>query len=223
MQYMNIKELLISGCEGFLGDENNSNQIDILFILREPNTGNKEKLDRFWFKDALEGNITGDTKAARTATLYKKVFGKIYTLLMNTKPDLKKCAYINLFPFCGGSTNSLQFRATRKALKRLEGQFDFESIEKYKENNNYTEEEYKKIAQNRLNIIRNLDCKYIVTTEDIFAAIAKTEKKTGDIQKGFFLDYREKIFNKFEIKKDIWVYSFYHPSARVNIDNLKNL
>jgi hypothetical protein len=92
--------------EGYIGDEKKA---DILFILREPHG---QKLEKFWFKaDVVYGDM-GKKYLNILGTLAQKLFNDETT---DKKTLLKNCAYINLFPFCGGATASKKYKATRKA------------------------------------------------------------------------------------------------------------
>jgi thiamine pyrophosphokinase len=79
------------------------------------------------------------------------------------------------------------------------------------------EDIFLQIAQNRINIINNITCKYIVTTQDIFYAIAGGGEKTD----GFI--YNGKSFPKRKLKSGVEIYSFYHPAYRINNEKLKNM
>ncbi len=75
---MNVKELFIKNkngdfIEGYLGDDE---QAEILFLLREPNSGGEET-DIFWFREVLENSHKFAGSAKRAGTKYKNVFGRL--------------------------------------------------------------------------------------------------------------------------------------------------
>lgn len=208
--------------EGFLGD---NNKADILFILREPNT-NKKITKEFWFKNVVEGknpdyeewisqsrnskdvknNIKRD-KIARKK--YLNVYEKLALKLLDNKDNinsvLKKCAYMNLYPFSGEGKASDNYK---NALKAFKG--NIESSEKICINNI----KYRELISNRKSIIEKLisehDCKYIVTTYDIFDAFMN--RYNIDNKKIKTIKTEKKDFRYFDYK-NTRIFEFYHPAA----------
>lgn len=146
--------------EGYIGDDIKSlDKVRLVFILREPNSGNNEA-DTFWFKNTVE-SAEKEERLDRYQNVYYNKLGKIACLLLNKGDDiqnaLKQCAYINLYPVKGGKEASEQYQKVFNAFKKKDFSNDF--------------------ANSRWNIINNLPngCK-ILTLGEIFGAISKKAK-----------------------------------------------
>lgn len=185
--------------EGFLGDEEKA---EILFVLREPNDDHPEK---FWFKEILSPSYeyanNDKGKEKRAATKYKHILGSLAraTGRISTENNieaLKKCAYINLYPFSGKGSKSEEFKNTLK---------------EFKENNTCST-----LIENRLSII-NKNWKFVITTWDIFDALKKyykAENKIEKVEKYYYKnEKKEKPFRKFQNADGTIFIEFYHPAA----------
>lgn len=182
--------------EGFLGD---SNECEILFILREPNN-NGEEPDDFWFKRVLTGKATNGKRYLRTlGSLYNVINDKEDTTDRAFAENLKKCCYINIHPHFGYSSASKEYKTTLE---------DFKSKE--------TEG-----ARNRWNIIDelidNYECKYVITVEDIFSAIYSGLNTKLHEDEGFV--YENKVFRSCEYR-GASIYEFYHPSYPISYEKI---
>lgn len=182
--------------EGFLGD---SNECEILFILREPNN-NGEEPDDFWFKRVLTGKATNGKRYLRTlGSLYNVINDKKDTSDRAFTENLKKCCYINIHPHFGYSSASKEYKTTLE---------DFKSKE--------TEG-----ARNRWNIIDelidNYGCKYVITVEDIFSAIYSELNTKLHEDEGFV--YENKVFRSCEYR-GASIYEFYHPSYPISYEKI---
>lgn len=200
--------------EGYIGDDIKSlDKVRLVFILREPNSGNNEA-DTFWFKNTVESAEKGE-RLDRYQNVYYNKLGKIACLLLNKGDDiqnaLKQCAYINLYPVKGGKEASEQYKKVIKAFKNKDCNDDCDS-------------DIKKIVDSRWDIINNLPdgCK-ILTLGEVFGAISKNEQSLIENANGIGYLYIErngilkKKFDSFSFnngKGDIEVYSIYHPQAR---------
>lgn len=183
--------------EGFLGD---SNECEILFILREPNNMG-EKPDGFWFKKVLSGEKSNGSR-------YVEVLGRLYNFVKGEKntdkavltDNLKKCCYINIHPHFGYSSASEEYKNMLEDFK-----------------NKKTES-----ARNRWNIIDELidsyGCKYVVTVEDIFSAIYSKLNTQLRVGEGFV--YGNKSFRSCEYKGAL-IYEFYHPSYPMSYEKIE--
>lgn len=180
--------------EGFLGD---SNECEILFILREPNNKG-EKPDGFWFKKVLSGEKSNGGR-------YVGVLGRVYNLIKREKntdqsvliDNLKKCCYINIHPHFGYSSASKEYTEMLENFKKHVGEG----------------------AKNRWKIIDGLikeyGCKCIVTVPEIFSILCPKDRVTSE-----FVEYDNKNFRVGKYK-DAMVYEFYHPSyPRISYDKL---
>lgn len=212
--------------EGWLGD---AIEKSVLFVMKEPNDKN---VKNFFFYDALYGKIDDwddKVKAKRTATRMINVFGSIARKIIrqdigenfccndcNKNVDvLKKCAFINLSPFEGDSKVSKKYKEVVAALKNM----DYDTCKYYPINKDSSNEE---IAANRLSIMKNIECKYIVIIDDIFNNYfqGKGERIKG-LEKPFkdANDYFQAI--KLNNKK---IYSFCHHSNRkINYSELASI
>ena len=79
----------------------------LLIVLKEPNTGKQshtDDLNCFWLKDIVIKKDKGIKKTG--GTRFYKVLGAFAKAILNEQDHqdaLKQCAYINLYPFKGGS------------------------------------------------------------------------------------------------------------------------
>lgn len=101
--------------EGYLG---NPEDCEILFVLKEPNTGGYETLSKeFWMKRVIGPDDVELSDA------YINVLGTIAIRLLNPdqgekseftkaylKEALSKCAYINIYPFSGLGTEGERYK-----------------------------------------------------------------------------------------------------------------
>jgi hypothetical protein len=201
-----VRELFCKNIEGYLGCAEDPGKYEILFVFREPNDVNQQ--NGFWFKEVVEGKKLG--------TKYKNVLGRIANKLLNKNDDysqiLKECAYMNISPFCGRNSKTPKFD---EILSRMEhgntsagARIDPDSCPQA-------------IADNRLSIIHNVDCKYIVTVYDIFGVI---KPKDSPMLKGLIYGCEEKKreFGAFELQGSKVVVNFYHPCCAISYDKLNN-
>lgn len=200
--------------EGYLGD---NNECAILFVLREPHATEGDTTG-FWLKQVVGSN---DTKGKR----YVNVLGKLAKKLLEKtngeksrdelkyyKELLSKCAFINLYPFCGKEYKSENYVETLCALCDPEP----EAVPLIQED----KEEYRKIAANRLGIINGLHPRYIVTVCDIYEALKPLKCKTNPEEQPWIF-YNQKPFKSFEMESRTKVLAFYHPSyTRIKYEDL---
>lgn len=210
--------------EGWLGD---SKEKTVLFVMKEPNDKHTEN---FFLYDAIYGQTDGwDNKAKRTATRMINIFGSLARKI--TKQDenevfncrdynknieaLKSCAFINLSPFSGEGTASVKYNCVVKVLNNVE--YDTCQFCKISKESNKNE-----IAENRLSIIKNIECDYIVVIDDVFENYfkGKGEPITGILKPFKNLDGD---FKAIELggKK---IYSFcHHANRRINYSKLNDV
>lgn len=193
--------------EGYLG---NPDECEILFVLREPDDPEPQK--GFWFRDVVCGKQTG-----KTGTKYKNVLGMIAHKLLGGSEErqgdysqvLRKCAYINAFPFYGKSSETDRCKAVIDALSS-DGADKGGSID--------CNSDVKAIANNRNRIIKDINCRYIVTVGDIFNAI---KPKNATILKGIQYQYRgSSEFGAFALSDNKTVVKFLHPCCWISYDKL---
>lgn len=200
--------------EGYLGDPE---ECAILFVMKEPNSGGYNKPSgEFWMKRVVDPRnyVSRSGKYLRTlgtlaAKLLRVDFSRGEDNSKLFKELLHKCAYINIYPFSGsgkaGERYDLSVHAISKQIKanstRNEG-----VILSAK-----NEEDYCLIASNRIQLIKSIRCKYIVTVCGAFEAIVGKEAKACD--DGIVID--GKTFRA-EKEKDSGkvIAAYYHPGAR---------
>lgn len=210
--------------EGWLGD---SKEKFVLLVMKEPN--NKEVED-FFLKKALYGETNGwNSIAKRTATRMINVFGSIARKIINQDENeefccsdhnknievLKKCAFINLSPFRGEKEASVNYADIVNILNEI----NYDTCQYYSINKESKNEE---IALNRLSIIKNIECDYIVVIDDIFVNYfqGKGEKIKG-IQKSFINSSDE--YQAIKLNGKVF-YSFCHHSNRkINYNKLATI
>jgi hypothetical protein len=199
--------------EGYLSDEAKKD-CKILFVLREPHATAKDTTG-FWIYEVVNDSRTDGKRYVNVlgmlaAKLLKEPQEEQEDELKYYKRMLKKCAFINLYPFSGDNKKSKNYTETLYALKDAEKKPEVLKRE-------VDEEKYCKIAGNRLEIINELKPRYIVTACDIFDAF---KDKLGTApQKG--LRYKDKQFNAIDMDNETKVLAFYHPSyTRIAYDSL---
>ena len=225
---MIVKDLFVRNengdvIEGYLGDDK---QAEILFLLREPNSGGKGA-DNFWFYDAIRNNIDFDKihnpRERRTAkiaqTKYINVLRKLSQLVLKEGKEkeelLRQCAYINLYPFSGEREQSKDYVDTLDMLMHFK--YNDQKIETMKIAKDSPKEN---IISNRLKILESIGCNYIITTGDIFKAL-RSSGWLKDIEEGSGFKYKNnKTFDKARIF-GVEIYEFYHPCAYINKDNIR--
>lgn len=211
--------------EGYLGD---SNECEILFVLREPHEDNQQE---FWFKNAID-------KEPKERDQYEKKYilslGTLAYKLLGGNDDspcvckleeaLRKCAYINIYPFSGESSSSIHYDNTLVALKDVctEEIMKGPVVLKESDRKNHC---YRRIAANRLQIIQNLNWKILVTVCGAFETI--TNLRPNDCPVGITVGYKsgKKPDKEFRIAhyndSARRIVSFYHPShsCACNVEN----
>lgn len=201
--------------EGYLDKENPRS--DVLFVLREPHA-TEEDTKEFWLYNIVNDHQRTDGKR------YVNVLGRLAAKLLKEpigslseeeqlncyKELLKRCAFINLYPFCGKKTKSENYSKTLGELYNAEP--------KAVSLTQNDKGEYSKIVANRLEIIYGLKPHYIVTVCDIFDAF---KDKHGAAQPNGLL-YKDKHFEAIDMENGTKVLAFYHPSyTRIAYDYLK--
>lgn len=110
----------------------NPEDCEILFVLKEPNTGGYETLSKeFWMKRVIGPDDVELSDA------YINVLGTIAIRLLNPdqgekseftkaylKEALSKCAYVNIYPFSGLGTEGERYKKTLKEMKKISKQAD---------------------------------------------------------------------------------------------------
>lgn len=195
--------------EGYLGKPE---ECEILFVLKEPNA-NKDNVTDFWFKKVLEKD---ENEWDKSEAQYFHVLGTMAYRLLGGKAEnatvqiiknaLKRCAYINLHPECGSGSETKEFR---KILSEVEWQMKVNNRKRHRK----VEEEIINRAQNRINLIKGFTCKYIVTAQNIFCAIAGAKTEQGkDHHEGVILG--EKVFRIANIERNKTILSFFPYNNR---------
>ena len=147
--------------EGYLGKPE---ECEILFVLKEPNDSNPQG---FWFKN----NVVDKCEVEREGQKYYKSLGSLAYMLLDISNEhsedlteaLRKCAYININYKNGGPKASIDYKRTLNYLHFLNRKQDKKWWKVYPD--------YQKRAEEILEIIKRIKCKYIVTTWDIFNAL----------------------------------------------------
>ncbi len=203
--------------EGYLGD----GECEILFVLREPHT---ESADIFWLKDKV---VNPENKSLRQGKRYLKSLGTLaYRILggQDDSPDdrqlseaLRKCAFINIYPFSGGNTASSDYNNTLMRLAELNKNEPQNGSAALSLNDKTDKTDYCKIAKNRLQIMKELKWKRLVTVCGVFEAI--TGKKANECSIGIQVEYKNPSKGPKEFRTAYPehfnkrpVLSFYHPS-----------
>lgn len=178
--------------EGFIGD---NKDLSIVFILREPNSSNKES-NKFWFKEIVENG--GKNQKGKKENTYFPKLGKVACLLLDELDKcsaLKKCIYINLNPEKGGSNVGISYSKVLSAFSKKQN----------------TE------LPNRWEIINKLpDGCRLVTVKDIYNAIKNNVDYIEN--KNDVIKIKNQKFSSFSFENEegsrIEVFSIYHPKAR---------
>ncbi len=226
-----VKELFYSldgkdPIEGYLGD---SNECEILFVLKEPNDPDP---DGFWFKKEVVDEVIKEpnVKLEKAEEKYLHVLGYLAYRLRggpSKNPNnlelanaLKHCAFINIYPCSGERNTSSKENKYKKTLRRMK---------KIRKNKTYSEKpcyitdvkDYFNIAQNRLQIINSMNWKLLVTVCGAFEVIAN--KNAEECYVGIVAKKPEKQFRitYFENDMNRYVLSYYHPSHACawNVEN----
>ncbi len=190
----------------------------VLFLMREPNSDGKIA-SSFWIKDIIQTSSDDRSKIyGKSATKYYNVFCNILESLQEN--DIKRIAYMNLYPIKGYGSQS---KCYTKTLKKLSESKTITPIKIDLEKPcNCCE-----IIINRRYILENLnDLKYIVTTKDIYEKLKKLYLTANNEDDGFCLNKstpsKKVTFKKFTAdigqNKEVTVYSTFHPSARRSIN-----
>lgn len=189
--------------EGYLGKPEDC---EILFVLREPD--DPEPQTGFWFGDVVCGKKPG--------TKYKNVLGIIANKLLDGRKErqgdyseiLKKSAYINAFPFYGKNSKTDKCKEVIEALT---------SADADKGDCINCNSDAKAIANNRLRIMRDIKCSYIVTVGDVFNAI---NRDNATMLKGIQYQYHgSSEFGAFDWSNKT-VVKFLHPCCWISYDKL---
>ncbi|MBQ4446706.1 MAG: hypothetical protein II897_00215 [Clostridia bacterium] len=214
--------------EGYLNDINRNPFI--LFVLREPNSGGYDKpSNEFWMKRVIDprNNVSRSGKYLRTlGTLAAKLKGEEINSGVDYthkfKELLNECAYINIYPFSGSGKAGVHYYKTETALFDVQkGGASFFSDSPLTVAD---KENYDAIAKNRLQIIKDIQCKYVVTVCGAYEAIVQTAD-AGKLPKGIHIDGKD-----FRITTHLGkpILSYYHPGARhiqhetMNIDRVSD-
>lgn len=206
--------------EGYLSDAAKKD-CKILFVLKEPNTGGYEtRSEEFWMKRVIGPD------PVELSDAYLDVLGTIARKLLDSeqvekdgitidqrKNALSKCAYINIYPFSGLGKEGERYKKTLKEMKAISQKVTDDLYQL----SSSDEEAYKKIAMNRLQIIKNIKCEYVVVVCGAFEVIVgmSPSKCTKSCCEGITLEKYKKVFRVWKRFEKIIV-SYYHPKARVD-------
>ena len=200
--------------EGFLGDQQNAK---LLIILKEPN--NKNQPD-FWFYNVVnnllgsKGEIVRSGKGLR----FFRILGKLSCSILKEKYDddddieavLKKCVFINLYPFNGEKRvgkDSGYIQTCSFFYDLVNGKDLIDEIEE-------SEKIYYDIAKNRTELLENIsksNIKSILTVPGVFAVLGHGK----DVKPYLTIKYgknKTREFNCCELSDGTVVYEFWHPS-----------
>lgn len=199
--------------EGYLGD---NKEAEILFILKEPNTKNVEEDDGFWFK-----KVISDENRTANGKRYFNILGSLAEKLLKCNESktelLKKCAYINLYPFSGENRQSNNYEEVLKALNNHLKNGDQITNKTISESSAYND-----IAENRISLINQIimsgKTKYIVTVREIYNILSKLPSPCDNAKNHYLqLEYGRKhkttkSFACHTLKNDLMLCEFWHPS-----------
>ncbi len=202
--------------EGYLGKPE---ECEILFVLKEPDDCNPSG---FWFKDVLDKD---EADWDKYEAKYFHVLGTMAYRLrggrktapesIDLKDSLMHCAYINIYPCNGESHESKLYKKTLRRLRRI-----VKNSSSNKSNNStcvITEndkEDLSLIAENRFQLIKEMNWNLLATVCGAFEAIVNKEAEeccegivsnSANSQKIFRISLFENNMNK-------QVLSYYHPS-----------
>ena len=199
--------------EGFLGDEQNA---ELLIILKEPNNNNQPD---FWFYNVVNNLLgsQGESVRDRKGLRFLRILGKLSCSILKEKSDddddieaaLKKCAFINLYPFDGESyagKDSGYIKTCIALNKKLNN----------KKPKSECDKKYIAIAENRIELLENLsksNIKYILTVTGVFA-ILSYRKNVKPYLKMEYGKNKTRIFNCCELTNGTKIFEFWHPSCR---------
>ena len=194
--------------EGYLSD---NEACEVLFVLREPNTkGYNNTTGEFWMRSVVSGEkrYLGEKYVNTLGTVAALLLGEDLTESGKIKA-LKRCAYINVYPFSGKGRAGERYYKTLEQLAALQSEADFTDVRRLNSIND--QREYRIIAENRIEIINRMPCKYVVTVCGAFEAIVG--KKAEECCYGIIAPKK-----KFRIaeKNDKKIVAYYHPGARVD-------
>lgn len=215
--------------EGLLGEGNY--KPELLFILREPHCDNQTE---FWFREYVVKKAYSELKRAekRYFNILLALSQKVFATGEDDEFALKRCAYMNLYPFHGGKNRSEEYKSILKAMDAMKnvslGECASAIIDIDK---NCTADV---IAKHRIGIIqRAIDngVKNIITTEDIYDVIKNIWNVRDQDQKDYSLKYnynngeRNKTFHVCSLgeNNETRLISFWHPSCTlINMGNLNS-
>lgn len=191
--------------EGYLGDNDNA---EILFILKEPNTPDVKSDDGFWFKQVIF-----DKNRSNSGKRYFNIFGCLAEKILNyneSKFDLlKRCAYINLYPFSGSERISNHYKEVLTAFKNT-------SLDCRKDINIDKSSTPIEIAENRMSLINQMivsgKTKYIVTVKDIYDKLSGGDYSNSYFQLEYGRKNQTKSFAFHILSNDVKLCEFWHPS-----------
>jgi len=221
----------IEQIEGLLGEGHYLPEL--LIVLREPHETDSRDNQIFWFKGEVAQRQCGGAIAKKTnstATRFYNIYSILAKKLIETEDEfvLRRCAYMNLHPFCGEEKAGNTYKRILRELQELPLEESVKDTVDIRRNRDPRE-----VAKHRISIIqRAIDngVKNIITTEDIYYVIR--DKWSGCDEKSFFLPYK---YKKQDQKKEFHVcwlgrnketrlISFRHPSCTsISMEHLKEL
>lgn len=209
--------------EGFLNCENKA---EILFIMKEPNS---EEQKDFWFWKVVydEKGLNGKPCRRKNGMKFYNVLGKLSKYIMNcleesTESVLKKCAFINLYPYDGkASAHMGGYSLLMESLYSLKGKNirknKLEQIEKFEKEKNI---DLNELAKSRLELINQLcssGVKYILTVPEIYKLFSNDKISEDE----FLPEYENGKFHFCQLENGTIIYEFWHPSyPKINYNNL---
>ncbi len=216
--------------EGYLGDGEDA---EILFILKEPNTKNVESDDGFWFK-----KVISDENRTSTGKRYFNILGCLAEKLLSSTGSktelLKKCAYINLYPFSGLDRASENYKNVLNEFDKFINTPPKMHIDISKKSSTYEISSAEDIAKNRVYLINQIimsgKTKYIVTVGEIYNILSHCDYTNSYLQlkygrkpktKDFACHKLTKDSTCHELTKEVKLCEFWHPSYTwINYDYL---
>lgn len=221
--------------EGYLGKPEDCM---ILFVLKEPDTGGYGTPSTvFWMESVIKpGHEKYSGPYLRTlGIIAAKLMGKMPAIEPEDdfyKEVLKSCAYINLYPFSGLGTEGENYKKVLNSLHEIEvrNRINMEPCKLPEFEEDPRDASYfDRIASNRLQIIKTINCNYVVTVCGAFEAIL--DIKTKDCKnKGITLGNKQFLVDTIpDTRKAIAAY--YHPKYNpkaplthfcMNVENVTN-
>ena len=218
--------------EGYLDRDNPRSEV--LFIMKEPHNENQPD---FWFYHVLrrDSNQYGDYMKGNAKRFYQ-ILGSLACVLTgefdtsdNAKDRaLKKCAFINLYPFSGASTVKGKNGVTENGYLRTK-----DCINDYLVNGEITIEKSDlviEVAKSRIELIscsKDFGIRFIVTVSDLFWILSRNyhgdliDKNYLSVKTGKGSKARYRDFCLAELDNGIKILEFWHPSyTRINYENL---